>query len=63
MCNNGEQVSLRQFSVAKLGLNPVLFAVHQRRLCHAYVKCTPGPEVPDTSTDESRIYRFIKFKL
>lgn len=30
-------VSIRQFSVAKLGLNPVLFAVHQRRLCHGYV--------------------------
>jgi hypothetical protein len=25
-------VSIRQFSVAKMGLNPVLFAVHQRRL-------------------------------
>ena len=32
-------VSLRRFSVAKQGLDPVLFAVHQRRLCHAYVKC------------------------
>ena len=50
-------VSLRQFSVAKLGLNPVLFSVHQRRLCHAYVKCKG--EAPDTSVDGSRIYRSV----
>lgn len=52
-------VSLRQFSVAKSGLNPVLFAVHQRRLGHVYAQCTPGPNVPDTSDGEKRIYRSV----
>lgn len=26
---------------------------------HAYVKCKPDPAVPDTSTDESRIYKSV----
>mmetsp|Transcript_7591 Transcript_7591/g.22374 ORF Transcript_7591/g.22374 Transcript_7591/m.22374 type:complete len:677 (+) Transcript_7591:106-2136(+) len=51
--------ALRQFSVAKVGLQPVLAAVHERRLGHVYVKCKEGPEVPDHSTGEGRIYRSL----
>lgn len=52
-------VSLRRLSVA-VDMQPALFAVHQRRLGHVYVKCKDGttyPDVPDRSDVEDRIYR------
>lgn len=53
--------SLRQFSVAKQGLNPALFAVHERRLGHIYAKCAADSDqkAPDTSQGENRIYRSV----
>jgi len=49
-------VSLRQLTIAREGLNPVLFAVHQRRLMHCYVK-SKSENVPDRSDTEDRIYQ------
>lgn len=52
-------VSLRKLSVAE-DMQPALFAVHQRRLGHVYVKCKDGatyPDVPDRSDVPDRIYR------
>jgi monoamine oxidase len=49
-------VSLRAFSVAKKGLMPLLFAVHQRRLTHAYATSS-SPNAPDSSDKKERIYR------
>ena len=52
-------VSLRRFSVAHY-IQPALFAVHQRRLGHVYVRCKDGityPDVPDRSDVPDRIYR------
>lgn len=52
-------VSLRRLAVAK-DMQPALFAVHQRRLGHVYVRCKDGmtyPDVPDRSDVEDRIYR------
>eukprot|EP00038_Savillea_parva_P006238 m.162470 g.162470 ORF g.162470 m.162470 type:complete len:518 (+) comp12195_c0_seq1:62-1615(+) len=49
----------RQYAVAKQGLGPVLSAVYERRLGHVYVKCKPNKNVPDTSTDASRIYKSV----
>jgi monoamine oxidase len=51
--------SLRGLKVAKEML-PALFAVHERRLGHAFAKCKPGlnyPEVPDRSDVPDRVYR------
>jgi Flavin containing amine oxidoreductase/Cytochrome b5-like Heme/Steroid binding domain len=56
-------VSLRQFSVAREGLNPALFAVHERRNGHIYVKCAPADNVPDTSDGPTRIYRAVPDSL
>jgi glycine/D-amino acid oxidase-like deaminating enzyme len=52
-------VSLRRLSVA-VDMQPALFAVHQRRLGHVYVRCKDGityPDIPDRSDVEDRIYR------
>ena len=52
-------VSLRKFKVAE-DMLPALFAVHERRLGHVYVKCKDGmtyPTVPDRSDVDDRIYR------
>mmetsp|Transcript_34705 Transcript_34705/g.75957 ORF Transcript_34705/g.75957 Transcript_34705/m.75957 type:complete len:543 (-) Transcript_34705:227-1855(-) len=51
--------SLRRLSVAQ-DMLPALYAIHERRLGHAYVKCKPGstyPDVPDRSDVSDRIYR------
>ena len=49
--------SLRNLKVSK-DMLPALFAVHERRLGHAYAKCAPGtPNVPDRSDMPGRIYR------
>jgi len=49
--------SLRNLKVAE-DMLPALFAVHERRLGHAYAKCAPGtPNVPDHSDTPDRIYR------
>ena len=49
--------SLRRLKVAE-DMLPALFAVHERRLGHAYAKCAPGtPDVPDRSDGPDRIYR------
>jgi hypothetical protein len=46
-------------SVAQYML-PALFAVHERRLGHCYVRCAEGtPGVPDTSDGPDRIYRML----
>ena len=53
--------SLRGLSVAK-DIHPALFAVHERRLGHVYVKCKAGstyPDVPDKSDVSDRIYRML----
>jgi monoamine oxidase len=52
-------VSLRRLSVA-IDMQPALFAVHQRRLGHVYVRCKDGityPDIPDRSDVEDRVYR------
>lgn len=50
-------VSLRKLSVSQ-DMQPALFAVHQRRLGHVYVKCKDSyPAIPDRSDVEDRIYR------
>jgi monoamine oxidase len=52
-------VSLRALKVAK-DMLPALFAVSERRLGHAFVKCKPGltyPDVPDRSDVPDRVYR------
>ncbi|CAB9502823.1 Endoribonuclease L-PSP [Seminavis robusta] len=52
-------VSLRKLSVAE-DMQPALFAVHQRRLGHVYVKCKETyPAIPDRSDVEDRIYRKV----
>lgn len=50
-------VSLRRLSVA-VDMQPALFAVHQRRLGHVYVKCNGNyPEIPDRSDVDDRYYK------
>jgi Flavin containing amine oxidoreductase len=52
-------VSLRKLSVAE-DMQPALFAVHQRRLGHVYVKCKDSyPTIPDRSDVDDRIYRKV----
>jgi monoamine oxidase len=58
-------LSLRGLKVAK-DMLPALFAVHERRLGHAYVKCKPGltyPDVPDRSDVPDRVYRKLPDSL
>jgi monoamine oxidase len=52
-------LSLRGLKVAK-DMLPALFAVNERRLGHAYVKCKPGltyPDVPDRGDVPDRVFR------
>lgn len=50
-------VSLRRLSVAQ-DMQPALFAVHQRRLGHVYVKCKGTyPDIPDQPNVDDRYYR------
>jgi hypothetical protein len=49
--------SLRNLKVSN-DMAPALFAIHERRLGHAYARCAPGTQnVSDTSTGDDRIYR------